>query len=822
MVLIKGPPSTFFRNNNLPPSTAYSVVSHIWGENVTIRSFPYLPSLPSPIRLNNNSAKASWLASLHARSDEYIWIDVCSINQDSTDDKSHQVSIMDMIYHDAECCYIYVEDPDWMHLLEDIMSLAEGLEDSFEKLLIDLDRLSSSGTYHSRMWTLQEYVLTRRKVYTFMKDDGTTITVSSTTLKTPLNSLLSNPKTRSKTRSTITSIFGIASLSDFDSALESPSPQLPPPPSVTSPTSITRILATSSSPQISSKDRHLTTWLTYFHGPRATPRASSRLKDQIFGCYKLVGVELTTRYDGSTFDIVNEWIRHLQDASFIVSIDLLGGFEVDFIKVAVETARESDRIVGELGGYPESLVVGNRRHERLVKCQEVGGEALWKVYAAGCPAVEGGDGQVLDRAVPAALSFLVNYGSGGGNVELDEEGDEGTSVTSAPPPPPPPSWIDGPRPPQPSPGMSVPVPPPPPPSMSYPAPPPPPLHHVSGPLPPPPPLPSISYPLPLEVPPPPPPRPSMSISPSPSRLSKFKVSSPPPPPPDYEEPSHTDSEVPMPPAVTINVEAIDAPSVAIDPPTVDTPTVIGQETPTSGQAPHIPIIKPLRPSKPITMPMPVAIDPPTVDAPTVIGQETSTSGQAPHIPIIKPLRPSKPITMPVPVQPTAPITLPAPVSQVVDAAQAEDLPPVPITIVADVAESETPVNGDADAAPGSMNDKYYKLSKPGEEHSYSIPYESTPKAKRKKKEDKMDTTSQSDLITGSIQESYSEWGVEIVGGGGGKVEELEMGSVEGGDAKIQGHRRRRWWKSGKHVAIGIVVFLAVIVAVVLGVMFGLR
>ncbi|KAK7455244.1 hypothetical protein VKT23_011116 [Stygiomarasmius scandens] len=120
---------------NTPP---YAILSHTWeGEEVIFQDMQTLEVA---------ERKAGWLkianACAHARKYdfEWIWIDSCCINKESSAELSEALNSMYQYYLDAEVCYVYLSD-----VLEDPRNDPRDIQSTFRR-----------SRWFTRGWTLQE------------------------------------------------------------------------------------------------------------------------------------------------------------------------------------------------------------------------------------------------------------------------------------------------------------------------------------------------------------------------------------------------------------------------------------------------------------------------------------------------------------------------------------------------------------------------------------------------------------------------------------------------------------------------------------------
>ncbi|KAJ1536918.1 hypothetical protein HK096_006273 [Nowakowskiella sp. JEL0078] len=155
----------------------YAVVSHVWGNPCTIVS---VGKENHKVLLNSNEEKRGWIGTLADDTiDLPVWIDIYSIDQSDADDKAYQIDHMDLIFKRSSRCYIFIQDS--ANVIDHFISISKGeigvqsVAEKSCKLAKWGDHMSNvmDDTIHStRLWTLQEYVNSVSKVYVLSRDSG--------------------------------------------------------------------------------------------------------------------------------------------------------------------------------------------------------------------------------------------------------------------------------------------------------------------------------------------------------------------------------------------------------------------------------------------------------------------------------------------------------------------------------------------------------------------------------------------------------------------------------------------------------------------------
>ncbi|KAJ3225874.1 hypothetical protein HDU81_007599 [Chytriomyces hyalinus] len=242
----------------------YDVISHVWG---TVKE---MTVCERRLLLNENVMKRSLLFGILAENQKQkpespfrpsapVWLDIVSIDQNSKEDKSAQVEVMDLIYAQASICHIVIEDTGKFAQLIDgiILSSTEceavvngvndGLASSAEKnpttttadvyggiperiasLCTLLDNLMAGTEYMKRVWTAQELILSRnKKFYAFDRAQGVWVSLCVSYLTSAFKSLCAKEETFSGTErifftgyisalaASIVSLFGPAAFTDL-------------------------------------------------------------------------------------------------------------------------------------------------------------------------------------------------------------------------------------------------------------------------------------------------------------------------------------------------------------------------------------------------------------------------------------------------------------------------------------------------------------------------------------------------------------------------------------------------------------------------------
>ncbi|KAJ3392018.1 hypothetical protein HDU84_004946 [Entophlyctis sp. JEL0112] len=162
MVYIDGLPAQWAERKGLSPTFEYCTISHVWG--YTNHSI----SIGEPARsvaMNDNRAKSEFLLELDKLPTPY-WLDTYAIDQSNDEVKGQQISQMGVVYLHAVCCIIIIESEDLYSIASEIHSamnhgLSRRLYYAIDKFVAMLDGL----VYYTRVWTLQETLLSRRIEY---------------------------------------------------------------------------------------------------------------------------------------------------------------------------------------------------------------------------------------------------------------------------------------------------------------------------------------------------------------------------------------------------------------------------------------------------------------------------------------------------------------------------------------------------------------------------------------------------------------------------------------------------------------------------------
>ncbi|KAJ3029641.1 UNVERIFIED_CONTAM: hypothetical protein HDU68_011545 [Siphonaria sp. JEL0065] len=153
-------------------SAQYNVVSHVWG---SVSPQPHRSNRPN--LLVSSPEKLSRITNLADTTKIPLWVDFYSIDQSSTSDKCHQIGIMGEIYTRAEKTYVCLTCPEKRALdalvgtdFERAEICRSGRKYKGEDCTEIRDRVSkysrALNVYNSRVWTLQEAILSRDLVYT--------------------------------------------------------------------------------------------------------------------------------------------------------------------------------------------------------------------------------------------------------------------------------------------------------------------------------------------------------------------------------------------------------------------------------------------------------------------------------------------------------------------------------------------------------------------------------------------------------------------------------------------------------------------------------
>lgn len=150
----------------LQESPTYTALSYVWGPPTPARDI-LVNSEPFTVREN------LWNFLHQARKDRRtcaFWIDAICIDQDSNQERTHQVSMMGKIYSEAELAIAWLGtatkySAQWERAMKTIPTFNEDDHKNFKRWykvygpsILDL----YSSPYWSRIWIVQEYVLARQ------------------------------------------------------------------------------------------------------------------------------------------------------------------------------------------------------------------------------------------------------------------------------------------------------------------------------------------------------------------------------------------------------------------------------------------------------------------------------------------------------------------------------------------------------------------------------------------------------------------------------------------------------------------------------------
>ncbi|KAJ3263502.1 hypothetical protein HDU77_010530 [Chytriomyces hyalinus] len=241
----------------------YDVVSHVWG---------YIPSevtvCGKHLLLNANVQKRSLLFAPENQDRKIeppfrpvapVWMDIVSMNQNSSTDKNAQLKVMDKIYAHASIAHIVIEDAgDFAQQIDGIVlsitnceavvnGVNDGLGRSVKKhptittskvyggiperiasICSLLDKVMVGTKYMTRIWTAQEFVLSRnKKFYAYDHVQGAWTVLCAPYLKSVFMTLCAKEETFSgheriffsgyvsALAASIVSLFGSAAFSDL-------------------------------------------------------------------------------------------------------------------------------------------------------------------------------------------------------------------------------------------------------------------------------------------------------------------------------------------------------------------------------------------------------------------------------------------------------------------------------------------------------------------------------------------------------------------------------------------------------------------------------
>ncbi|KAJ1532837.1 hypothetical protein HK096_006089, partial [Nowakowskiella sp. JEL0078] len=164
---------------------SYACVSHVWGNCELIGIKDRNGMYVQPLMLNENIAKIVWVQQMISGqydNDIPTWMDIYSINQSDDVDVERQVGIIDKIFSSAKLCYVCIEERDVYNSfkqIKDTYNMNGNYAMYLDEVTRDILRLVNDSVYGSRIWTLQEFLLSKDRKFVFcMEDENKPITVS--------------------------------------------------------------------------------------------------------------------------------------------------------------------------------------------------------------------------------------------------------------------------------------------------------------------------------------------------------------------------------------------------------------------------------------------------------------------------------------------------------------------------------------------------------------------------------------------------------------------------------------------------------------------
>jgi len=131
--------------DDIPP---YAILSHRWGEEEV--SFAQFSFSPATAEQRKGFEKIKNCATQAKKEDiDWCWVDTCCIDKCSSSELSEAINSIYQWYHNAECCYVY---------LEDVVFGKERIPFIPAGVLVD-------SKWFSRGWTLQELIAPRKLVF---------------------------------------------------------------------------------------------------------------------------------------------------------------------------------------------------------------------------------------------------------------------------------------------------------------------------------------------------------------------------------------------------------------------------------------------------------------------------------------------------------------------------------------------------------------------------------------------------------------------------------------------------------------------------------
>ncbi|KAF2859714.1 HET-domain-containing protein, partial [Piedraia hortae CBS 480.64] len=150
-----------FPDDALPP---YAILSHTWTENEA--SFEELHHA-SKVRVKVNRVyKKLAGACFQARKDglDWLWIDTCCINKDSSGEWTEAVNSMYRWYENSEACYVFLDDLEGSCpvLSDSDIEPSPQSRESLSQRMTFWSRAFANCRWFTRSWTLPELIAPRR------------------------------------------------------------------------------------------------------------------------------------------------------------------------------------------------------------------------------------------------------------------------------------------------------------------------------------------------------------------------------------------------------------------------------------------------------------------------------------------------------------------------------------------------------------------------------------------------------------------------------------------------------------------------------------
>ncbi|KAJ3088948.1 hypothetical protein HK100_007904 [Physocladia obscura] len=296
MVLISGTPQSWFSSKGLPLESSYSVVSPVWSDECNEIE---LPGIDKKLFINDNEAKQQWIIQLH---------------KEST----------------AAICYVRLESWQFINCVWQGHIKYELGKDTIERFCSRLLNELRRQEYNSRVWTIQEFYLYMNMVY--VTCCGTERTppqiyvnyIESVMNVTRINTQPGQERTefhvpycdghRGKlVRYSYGGTFisgGPYEVKDDRSRKEVREAEATLDCRMDALTSLFGPGRDANEPQgVDGWTENTSVWWTTF--ARGEVRLSKQLKDQVFACNAILGVDIVAEYDGDPIAALIEWMWKL-------------------------------------------------------------------------------------------------------------------------------------------------------------------------------------------------------------------------------------------------------------------------------------------------------------------------------------------------------------------------------------------------------------------------------------------------------------------------------------------------------------------------------